>query len=174
MIGAVIARKPLVMESVDYGSILLIVYAAFSQGVVNGLWHEIDAAKLVRLTLVSTLLAAVITILTFANRRLGFSRADEITIVFCGSKKSLANGVPIATLLFAGQVGLVILTVKLHAALFDRSFSRATVRKIAVVGVGQHSARSREHRQYIEDELHAPISWSRPVRNVARGKPSTL
>ena len=107
-----LARKPLVLKSVDYGSILLIVYAAFSQGVVNGLWHQVDAAQLVRLTLVdAALLAAVITILTFANRRLGFSRADEITIVFCGSKKSLANGVPIATLLFAGHVGLVILPV---------------------------------------------------------------
>jgi SBF-like CPA transporter family (DUF4137)/Histidine phosphatase superfamily (branch 1) len=39
------------------------------------------------------------------------SRADQITIVFCGSKKSLANGVPIATLLFAGHVGLVIVPV---------------------------------------------------------------
>ncbi len=95
-------------------SILLIVYAAFSQGVVNGLWHQVDAAQLVRLTLVdAALLAAVITFLTFASRRLGFSRADEITIVFCGSKKSLANGVPIATLLFAGHVGLVILPVML-------------------------------------------------------------
>jgi sodium/bile acid cotransporter 7 len=111
-IGTVIARNPLVLKSVDYGSILLIVYAAFSQGVVNGLWHQVDAAELIRLTLVdAALLAAVMTILTFASRRLGFSRADEITIVFCGSKKSLANGVPIATLLFAGHVGLVILPV---------------------------------------------------------------
>jgi solute carrier family 10 (sodium/bile acid cotransporter), member 7 len=112
LIGAFIARKPLLTKSVDYGSILLIVYAAFSQGVVNGLWHQVDAGQLIRLTLLSTvLLAVVITILTFASRRLGFSRADEITIVFCGSKKSLANGVPIATLLFAGHVGLVILPV---------------------------------------------------------------
>jgi sodium/bile acid cotransporter 7 len=112
LIGAFIARKPLLTKSVDYGSILLIVYAAFSQGVVNGLWHQVDAAQLIRLTLLSTvLLAVVITILTFASRRLGFSRADEITIVFCGSKKSLANGVPIATVLFAGHVGLVILPV---------------------------------------------------------------
>src|SRR5580704_16341248 len=111
-IGAVIARKPVVLKSVDYGSILLIVYAAFSQGVVNGLWHQVDAAQLIRLTLLdAALLAAVITILTFASRRLGFSRADEITIVFCGSIKSLANGVPIATVLFAGHVGLVILPV---------------------------------------------------------------
>jgi sodium/bile acid cotransporter 7 len=111
-VGPVIARKRQVMKSVDYGSILLIVYAAFSQGVVSGLWHQVDAAQLIRLTLVdAALLAAVITTLTFASRRLGFSRADEITIVFCGSKKSLANGVPIATLLFAGHVGLVILPV---------------------------------------------------------------
>ena len=111
-IATVIARKPLLLKCVDYGSILLIVYAAFGQGVVNGLWHQVDAAQLVRLTLIDTaLLAVVIAILTFASRRLGFSRADEITIVFCGSKKSLANGVPIATLLFAGHVGLVILPV---------------------------------------------------------------
>jgi solute carrier family 10 (sodium/bile acid cotransporter), member 7 len=91
-LGAVIARKPLVLKSVGYGWILLIVYSAFSQGVVNGLWHQVDAALLIRLALVdASLLAAVITILTFASRRLGFSRADEITIVFCGSKKSLAN-----------------------------------------------------------------------------------
>jgi solute carrier family 10 (sodium/bile acid cotransporter), member 7 len=53
------------------------------------------------------------TILTFASRRLGFSRADEITIVFCGSKKSLASGVAIATVLFAGHVGLAIIPIML-------------------------------------------------------------
>ena len=49
------------------------------------------------------------TLLTFASRQLGFSRADEITIVFCGSKKSLISGLPIAMVLFAGHVGLVVL-----------------------------------------------------------------
>jgi solute carrier family 10 (sodium/bile acid cotransporter), member 7 len=53
----------------------------------------------------------VMTILTFGSRQLGFSRADEIAIVFCGSKKSLASGLPIATLLFAGHVGLVVIPV---------------------------------------------------------------
>ena len=61
----------------------------------------------------AALLATVIIILTFASRLLGFSRADEITIVFCGSKKSLASGLPIATVLFAGHVGLVVLPVML-------------------------------------------------------------
>jgi sodium/bile acid cotransporter 7 len=44
------------------------------------------------------------------SRVLGFSREDEIAIVFCGSKKTLASGVPMAQILFAGQaVGLLVL-----------------------------------------------------------------
>jgi sodium/bile acid cotransporter 7 len=111
-LGAYVTRNARALKCVDYGSILLIVYSAFSQGVVNGLWHQIDALQLVRLVFVDgALLATVITILTFASRQLGFSRADEITIVFCGSKKSLASGLPIATILFAGHVGLAIIPV---------------------------------------------------------------
>jgi sodium/bile acid cotransporter 7 len=113
-IGAYLGRHPRALKSVDYGSILLIVYAAFSHGVVDGIWHQVDAAELLKVALVDVaLLAAVITILTFAARQLGFSRADEITIVFCGSKKSLASGLPIATLLFAGHVGLVVIPLML-------------------------------------------------------------
>jgi len=48
------------------------------------------------------------------SRRLGFSRADEITIVFCGSKKSLASGLPMASVLFASSsVGLIVLPLML-------------------------------------------------------------
>jgi len=111
-IGDLVARNARALKCVDYGSILLIVYSAFSHGVVNGIWHQVDVLQLVVLALVdAALLAAVITILTFTSRWLGFSRADQITIVFCGSKKSLASGLPIATVLFAGHVGLVILPV---------------------------------------------------------------
>lgn len=111
-IGALIMRHAGALKGVDYASILLIVYSAFSHGVVTGIWHQIDASGLVQLALVdAALLAIVITILTFTSRWLGFSRADQITIIFCGSKKSLASGLPIATVLFAGQTGLVILPV---------------------------------------------------------------
>jgi sodium/bile acid cotransporter 7 len=61
----------------------------------------------------ATLLAIVMTTLTFASRRLGFSRSDEIAIVFCGSKKGLAAGVSIATVLFAGHAGLAIIPIML-------------------------------------------------------------
>jgi len=43
-------------------------------------------------------------------RKCGFSKADEITIVFCGSKKSLANGIPMANILFPTSViGMMVL-----------------------------------------------------------------
>ncbi len=109
-IGGFIARRGRILKTVDYGSILLIVYAAFSHGVVNGIWHQVDAAQLLRLALVdAALLASVLTLLTGASRLLGFSRADEIAIVFCGSKKSLASGLPMASVLFAGHLGTIIL-----------------------------------------------------------------
>ena len=113
-IGAFLTRHPRALKSVDYGSIMLLVYVAFSHGIVDGIWHQIGAGDLLKVALVDiALLATVMTILTFGSRRLGFSRADEIAIVFCGSKKSLVNGVPIATLLFAGHVGLVVIPLML-------------------------------------------------------------
>jgi len=113
-IGGFMERHPRALKVVDYGSILLIVYSAFSHGVVNGIWHQVDAVQLVQLALVNAaLLSTVITTLTFVSRWLGFSRADEITIVFCGSKKSLASGLPMANVLFAGHVGLGIIPVML-------------------------------------------------------------
>src|ERR1700730_12910427 len=113
-IGAYLTRHPRALKSVDYGSILLLVFSAFSHRVGDGIWHQIDAQDLFKVALVDVaLLAAVMAILTFASRQFGFSRADEITIVFCGSKKSLASGLPIATLLFAGHVGLVVIPLML-------------------------------------------------------------
>ena len=93
-------------------TILLVVYAAFSKGVAQGIWHQLSLADLGRLVAVdAALLAAVPAITTYGSRLLGFSRADEVTIVFCGSKKSLASGLPMATvLLLAGRsVGLIVL-----------------------------------------------------------------
>jgi solute carrier family 10 (sodium/bile acid cotransporter), member 7 len=112
--GAYLTRHPRALKSVDYGSVLILVYAAFSHGVVDGIWHQIDAGDLFKVALVDiALLATVMAILIFGSRQLGFSRADEIAIVFCGSKKSLVNGVPIASLLFAGHVGLAVIPLML-------------------------------------------------------------
>jgi sodium/bile acid cotransporter 7 len=114
-IGGFVARHRYALGYVDRGSILLVVYLAFSEAVANGLWHVLSAGDLVKLLVVcALLLAAVLLATVFIARRLGFARADEIVIVFCGSKKSLASGVPMAGVLFPlAQVGMIVLPLML-------------------------------------------------------------
>jgi sodium/bile acid cotransporter 7 len=114
-IGDWAARNRTLLGLVDRGSILLVVYVAFSEGVTHGMWHQLDAANFGTLLLVdAALLAAVLGLTTVASRVLGFTREDEIAVVFCGSKKGLASGLPMATVLLAGQsVGLIVLPLVL-------------------------------------------------------------
>lgn len=105
-IGRFIDRHKPLIGLTDQGTILLVVYTAFSAAVVEGLWRETPlSALLATLVACALLLALVMPIVTWSARRLGFSREDEITIVFCGSKKSMASGIPMAKILFAGQLG---------------------------------------------------------------------
>src|SRR5580692_1469996 len=61
-IGPYLARHPFALMSVDYGSILILVYSAFSHGVVDGIWHQIDVGDLIRVALVDiALIASVMT-----------------------------------------------------------------------------------------------------------------
>jgi len=114
-IGGWALRHKTLLGLVDRGSILLVVYAAFSEGVTHGIWSQLSPADLGRLAAVDVaLLAVVLAITTYGSRLLGFSREDEVTIVFCGSKKSLASGLPMAAVLLAGQsVGLIVLPLML-------------------------------------------------------------
>lgn len=100
----------------DRGAILLVVYAAFSHAVVAGLWRSLSGAMLALLLLwLLLLLGAAMGVIAVLTRRLGFSREDRITILFCGSKKSLATGAPMAGILFAGHpgLGMIVLPVML-------------------------------------------------------------
>ena len=110
-IGGFVKRRAAVLKFVDQGSILLVVYTAFSAAVVEGLWQQLPLPALLGLLVVcAVLLALALATTTWAARRMGFSKEDEITIVFCGSKKSLASGVPMAKVLFASHaVGAIVL-----------------------------------------------------------------
>lgn len=103
-IGNWVDRNRSWLASVDQTSILLVVYTAFSASVIGGLWQTVPPATLISLTLVCcALLALVLFATTWLARSLRFNKEDEITIVFCGSKKSMATGVPMAQVLFAGS-----------------------------------------------------------------------
>lgn len=112
-IGGWVERRRAVLRYTDQGTVLLVVYTAFSASMNSGLWQSMPLAALYTVIAVcASLLAVVMALTTFAARRLGFSREDEIAIVFCGSKKSLATGVPMAKILFAtGALGAIVLPV---------------------------------------------------------------
>lgn len=110
-IGGLTQRHAPVLKFVDQGAILLVVYTAFSAAVVEGLWRQMPLPALAGLLVVcAVILALALCFTTWLSRRLGFSKEDEVTIVFCGSKKSLASGVPMAKVLFAAYaVGAMVL-----------------------------------------------------------------
>lgn len=119
----------------DRGVILLLVFASFSDSVDAGLWRDYGASLLL-LTLAGTalLLAVVLLLNTGAARLLGLAREEEIVAVFCGSKKTLAAGVPMAKVLFGAHqgLGLIVLPIMFYhqlqlmvcAALAQRYASR--------------------------------------------------
>ncbi|MBM1171528.1 bile acid:sodium symporter family protein [Microvirga arabica] len=116
-LAGIMAKHERRIGQIDQGIILLIVYTAFSQSVVDGLWSRLPPAS-VALTAVLclVLLAVVLAVTAFIARRFGFSRGDEIAAVFCGSKKSLASGLPLAKVLFAAapSFGMIVLPIMFY------------------------------------------------------------
>lgn len=96
---------------VERGSILCVVYLAFSDAITGGVWFRLGVTDLIAIFLISAILLALVLYLTrMISRMLGFSHEDEITIMFCGSKKSMGSGLPMANIIFAGQaLGLIVL-----------------------------------------------------------------
>jgi sodium/bile acid cotransporter 7 len=115
LIGGWVTRHKKLVTIVDRGSILLVVYTAFGAAVVAGLWSRVSGGDLaVLLAVCCVLLGAVLTATWATARAMGLPREDAIVLLFCGSKKSLASGVPMAGVLFPpAQVGLVILPLML-------------------------------------------------------------
>lgn len=114
-IGAWVDRNKSWLKYVDQSSILLVVYTAFSAAVVGGLWQQIPLQAILILAVVCSVLLVVLLVgTTIIARKLGFNKEDEITIVLCGTKKSLATGVPMAQVLFSSSaIGPMLLPIML-------------------------------------------------------------
>ncbi|WP_375428288.1 bile acid:sodium symporter family protein [uncultured Sphingomonas sp.] len=110
-IGGLIDRYKVLVQPIDRGSILLVVYSAFGAAVINGIWLRVGWSDLVGLLLLCALMLAVVVAANgLAARAAGLAREDAIVLLFCGSKKSLISGVPMAGALFAPtQVGMIVL-----------------------------------------------------------------
>jgi sodium/bile acid cotransporter 7 len=111
-----ISERKAMLSYIDRGSILLIIYVAFSKGVLDNIWVEIGMTDLMLLSAVLAGLLAVVLVLTFVIGRklMHLNVEDQITLQFCGSKKSLASGLPMATVLFSGPaLSLILLPLML-------------------------------------------------------------
>lgn len=111
VIGKWIDSHKALLRPVDQSSVLLVVYSAFSAAVVNGVWSRVGLVDLaVLLAASAVILGIVIALNGIVARAAGLKREDAIVLLFCGSKKSLVSGVPMAGALFApAEVGVVIL-----------------------------------------------------------------
>lgn len=106
-------KHPNLVKAFDQSSILMVVYGAFSSAVVAGLWSQVSLTTLLLLILACSVLLTLIMLLAlYIPKWLGFDTADQKTIFFCGSKKTLASGVPMAQILFIGQpIGMIVLPI---------------------------------------------------------------
>ncbi|MEV7416253.1 bile acid:sodium symporter family protein [Streptomyces sp. NPDC089919] len=113
-VGGLVVRHKKALGYVDRGSILLVVYSAFSAGMAAGIWHRVSPGRFGALLAAEAVLLAVMLAVTwYGAGRLGFDRADRIAVQFAGSKKSLAAGLPMASVLFGAQAGLAVLPLML-------------------------------------------------------------
>lgn len=137
--GGFLARHKRRLDQYDQLVIVLIVYAAFSRSAAAGLWEALPPfALLAAVVLCTVLLLAVFAFTIYGARGLGFPRADEIAAVFCGSKKSLASGMPLAQILFSSApgFGMVVLPIMFYnqiqiliGVVLARRYARAGVER---------------------------------------------
>ncbi len=116
-LGAWAARHKAGIGSVDRAAILLLVYTSFCDSFTQGVWWGAGAGQVVFVGFVCAALFALVMWLTSAAARtLGFSREDRLAVIFCGSKKSLVSGVPMANLIFAAHpgLGLILLPIMIY------------------------------------------------------------
>ncbi|CAA7618145.1 conserved membrane hypothetical protein [Candidatus Terasakiella magnetica] len=112
-----IARNMGWLKSLDRITILLIVFNSFSDSIAEGVWAEHGAETLALVAGVSLVLFfSVFGLLGVLCRWLGFDREDRITGIFCGTKKSLATGVPMAKIMFGASpvLGMVLAPIILY------------------------------------------------------------
>ena len=116
-LGAWVQRHKSRIGVVDRLTILLLVYTSFCDSFKQGVWsgHGVGQVMLVAI-MCAALFALVMMITSSTSRVLGFSREDRIAAIFCGSKKTLAAGVPMAKLIFGAHpgLGLILLPIMIY------------------------------------------------------------
>ncbi|GAA0831338.1 bile acid:sodium symporter [Marinomonas arenicola] len=116
-IGEWLRQYKSVTSKLDKLVILLIVYNAFCDSVVRGVWHDFDVMTLFTVIVLCTvILLLMIVLLMSLSKGLGFSPEDQAAALFCGTKKTLAAGVPMAKVIFGASpmLGMLLLPIMIY------------------------------------------------------------
>ncbi len=102
---------------VDRGTILIIIYTSFCDSIMRGVWSD-EGVMTVLAALAGGLLLFTIVFagVSAVCRALKFSDEDRIAAVFCGSKKTIASGVPMSQLILGSdpRIGLILLPLMIY------------------------------------------------------------
>lgn len=116
-IGAFVTAHRRRIGLVDRATILLLVYTSFADSFRQGVWTGHGLGLILSLSVGAVaLFALVAALVSRVCSTLGFSTEDRITAILCGSKKTLASGVPMASLIFGAHPGLgvILLPIMLY------------------------------------------------------------
>lgn len=112
-VGDFLRARRYITKTVDNGTVLLVVAAGTTEATLLGLWEGISWPALIVLLVDSGVLLTLMLLGTwFGGKALGLNREDRIALLMCGSKKSMATGLPMANIIFPGpQAATLIIPV---------------------------------------------------------------
>ncbi|CAM2831636.1 bile acid:sodium symporter family protein [Rariglobus hedericola] len=104
------------INKIDRSTILFIIYTSFCDSIVRGVWSGKSEAVITAVLGSVVLFYVVFYAVSAISKTAGFNAPDRIAAIFCGSKKSIAAGVPMAQLIFAGdpRLGLILLPLMIY------------------------------------------------------------
>jgi len=117
LLAGVATRHKSKINVADRWTILVLVYTSFCDSFKEGVWAEHGwSTLLIVLAIAVVLFAVAMAIMGAVSRALGFSAEDRIAAMFCGSKKTLASGVPMARLIFGAHpaIGVILLPIMIY------------------------------------------------------------
>lgn len=117
LLGAFISKHKKRINVVDRATILVLVYTSFCDSMVYGVWSQNGWVAVVA-TIVGcgVLFFVVMGIVGALSDAMHLPMEDRITAIFCGSKKTLASGVPMAQIIFGSHpgIGLILLPIMIY------------------------------------------------------------
>lgn len=116
LLGRFLDRHPRTTTIADRGSVLILVFSAFAASVGDGLWTALPLSSVIVAAVVDVaLLAAVLGLTSLLSWGSRLERGDRIVVILCGSKKGLAAGVAMASVLFSPPLaGIVVIPLMMY------------------------------------------------------------